>query len=67
MAGNKRSEVFPVAGFFEATNFFFYSDLPHLLQALLNPLQKNPAMGPRVLAKRLMTAQWTRKGEGEPR
>ena len=29
----------------------------HLLQALLKPLQKKPAMGPRVLAKRLMAAQ----------
>ena len=35
----------------------------HLLQALLKPLQKKPAMGPRVLAKRLMAAQWRRKGE----
>ena len=32
-----------------------------LLQALLKPLQKNPATGPTVLAKRLMAAQWMMK------
>ena len=36
------------------------------MQALLNPLQKNPAMGPRVLAKRLIIVQCRRNGEGEP-
>ena len=40
--------------------------LLYLLQALLNPLQKNPAMGPRVLAKRLIIVQCRRNGEGEP-
>ena len=41
-------------------------NLGYLLQALLNPLQKNPAMGPRVLAKRLIIVQCKRNGEGEP-
>ena len=36
-----------------------------LLQALLKPLHKNPATGPIVLAKMLMTVQWTRKGVTE--
>ena len=43
------------------------SDFSHLLQALLKPLQKKPAMGPRVLAKRLMAVQWIMKVEGRPR
>ena len=42
-------------------------DPPHLLQALLKPLQKKPAMGPRVLAKRLMAVQCRMKREGRPR
>ena len=41
-------------------------NLLYLLQALLNPLQKNPAMGPSVLAKRLIIVQCKRNGEGEP-
>ena len=41
-------------------------NLLYLLQALLNPLQKNPAMGPSVLAKRLIIVQCRRNGEGEP-
>ena len=73
MAGYKRSKVLPgsdyLSTFFLAYNTrpFTSGDVPHLLQALLKPLQKNPAMGPRVLAKRLMAAQWMRKGEGRPR
>ena len=66
MTRNERSKVFPdqvvrVIFFAKNGNIFLY-----LLQALLNPLQKNPAMGPRVLAKRLIIVQCKRNGEGEP-
>ena len=66
MTRNEISKVFPdqvarVIFSGKNENILFY-----LLQALLNPLQKNPAMGPRVLAKRLIIVQCRRNGEGEP-
>ena len=66
MTRNERSKVFPD----RVVRVIFFDkkekNLLYLLQALLNPLQKNPAMGPRVLAKRLIIVQCKRNGEGEP-
>ena len=66
MTRNERSKIFPDG----VVRVIFFAkkekNLRYLLQALLNPLQKNPAMGPSVLAKRLIIVQCKRNGEGQP-